>query len=190
MKSKCCKSEIIIQDNTYFCNHCVRILSNKDVIRSHYNYYSIIFVILFLLLSLRLYMPSNEVINTKYQLDIESIILIESNGKINVVSNQGAIGVMQIRGIALKEYNNRNRIKYTVENLYNRNINIIIGKWFLEKEIPRILEKNNIPITVTNVLISYNWGVNNTIKWYKKGGDINKLPKETRNYLLKYWLKF
>ena len=190
MKSKCCKSEIIIQDGTPFCNHCVRILSIEESIRSYYSLYCILLVVLFTLLSFKSYCPSNELIQVSYEVNIDNIILIESNGKINVVSNQGAIGLMQITKIGLKHYNKVNKTNLNKNHLYNKDININIGKWYLEKEIPRVLKLYNIPITVTNVLISYNWGVNNTIKWYKAGGNINKLPKETRSYLLKYWSKF
>lgn len=34
-------------------------------------------------------------------------------------------------------------------------------------------------------LMSYNWGPGNVDKWIKSGKDINKVPEETRNYVLK-----
>jgi len=34
-------------------------------------------------------------------------------------------------------------------------------------------------------LVAYNWGPGNTDKWLDKGGDFNKLPAETRNYVTK-----
>jgi hypothetical protein len=36
-------------------------------------------------------------------------------------------------------------------------------------------------------LIAYNWGIGNLRKWFKRGCDWNKLPLETRNYVIKYF---
>ena len=33
--------------------------------------------------------------------------------------------------------------------------------------------------------IAYNWGYGNTKKWLEQGADLDKLPKETRNYIRK-----
>ena len=33
--------------------------------------------------------------------------------------------------------------------------------------------------------VAYNWGYGNAKKWLKEGADLDKLPKETRNYIRK-----
>ena len=35
----------------------------------------------------------------------------------------------------------------------------------------------------TTALAAYNWGPGKVNKWLEKGGDFNKLPKETQNYI-------
>lgn len=127
----------------------------------------------------------------KMKIDIEQVCFIESNNKSNVISQDGACGLMQITPIALKEWNIHNKDKpYTYKQLKVDSINVKIGTWFLNERIPDILVKNNIPLTINHRLMSYNWGPYSVIKWYKKGANYNNIPEETKCYLTKYWSKY
>jgi soluble lytic murein transglycosylase-like protein len=113
-------------------------------------------------------------------ININKIIQIESNGNslaYNIKSQ--ARGLMQITPIVLKEYNQYNKTNYKVGDLFNSEINIKIGKWYLEKRIPQMLKYYGKSDTIYNRLISYNAGINYVVK------DL-LLLKETINYIKKY----
>ena len=153
-----------------------------------------------LCLSLLVLIPSRETLPyhphiilttaNNYNIDIEQVKYIESLNNPKVTSHDGAIGLMQITPIALKEWNLHNTEKYSRKDLFNPSINVKIGEWFLHDRIPEILETNKIPVTINHVLMSYNWGAYSVVKWYKKGGNYSKIPEETKTYLNKYWSKY
>jgi soluble lytic murein transglycosylase-like protein len=95
---------------------------------------------------------------------------------------------MQISEIVLKEYNQAMFLcdVYKPDDLYDPALNMSVGTWYITEQIPRYLKNYNIPDTADNRLIAYNWGIGNLKKWWFSGADYKKLPKETRNYLLKY----
>jgi soluble lytic murein transglycosylase-like protein len=127
----------------------------------------------------------------KYSIDYLQIQIIESGKNSCVVSIAGAVGDMQIMPITLEDWNKNNKSEqYDMDDMYVEAKNIKVGRWMLEKRIPEILTSEKVPITITNVLIAYNWGCGNLVKWYKKGAQISKLPKETQQYICKYWVKF
>ena len=98
-----------------------------------------------------------------------------------------AIGLYQITSICLKEYNSFHKTKYTKKDLFNPTINKKIAFWYLNKRIPQMLKYYKCSVTIENILICYNWGIGNFLKWKKREGDIKKLPEETREYLRKYF---
>ncbi|MDR0568097.1 MAG: transglycosylase SLT domain-containing protein [Spirochaetaceae bacterium] len=66
--------------------------------------------------------------------EIEIIILTESHGLANAVSSGGesyGVGLMQISGIALKEFNQNRHTNYKIEDLYDPFLNVEIGCWIL-----------------------------------------------------------
>jgi hypothetical protein len=101
---------------------------------------------------------------------------------------------MQISQAVLDEYNeylikNSSRlmggkIHYDTSDLFDADINRQVGRWYLFVRIPQMLEHYKLADTLENRLICYNFGIGNLIKY--RQGKI-KLPKETRNYLLKYY---
>ena len=114
------------------------------------------------------------------------IAQIESNNNPTAYNPKTqAVGLYQITPICLKEYNSYHKTKYTKKDLFNPKINKKIAFWYLNKRIPQMLKYYGYKITVENILICYNWGIGNFIKW--KQGRIKKLPKETRDYLRKYF---
>lgn len=62
-----------------------------------------------------------------------AIITVESNWYVRALSRTGDIGLAQINPFgALKEYNNYHKHKVSVKDLYNSDINLMVGKWYFE----------------------------------------------------------
>lgn len=111
--------------------------------------------------------------------NMDTIQYIESSRNINAYNkNSQARGLFQITPIVLKEYNQLNKTNYGLQSLFNGNINYKIAKWYLECRIPQLLKYYKKEIKVKNIIWAYNAGIGNVIK--------NRLPKETKEYLLKY----
>ena len=116
---------------------------------------------------------------------IEAVIQIESGFDPSAFNaSSQACGLMQITPICLQDYNNFAKAEtFNIGDMFDGGKNVRVGQWYLEKRIPAILEVLKIESTVENILISYNWGCGNLVK-YLKGKK--RLPRETVNYLKKY----
>jgi hypothetical protein len=115
---------------------------------------------------------------------------LNPNNNRHAISNKKAIGIMQITQIALDEWNKFHpEEQYVFEELFNKEINEKIGRWLLDKQIPMYLKKYKIPQKTSYKLIIYNAGIGNFLRYYKTK-DINKIPEETRDYLVKYWIEY
>jgi len=88
---------------------------------------------------------------------IDSIIYVESRYKRDAVSHAGAVGVMQIMPIALREYNRVNKSGYGLSDLYKPDVNIRIGVW----NYKRCYDKYD---DLWLALFAYNAGMSR--KWY------------------------
>ena len=106
---------------------------------------------------------------------IEAMIQQESSGNPKAVSKQGARGLMQIMPGALKEFNQRNKKNYSMDNMFDPNMNREVGKWYIYNRIPQMLEHFKLEVSPENMLASYNGGIGNV----RKG----KLPDETKKYV-------
>lgn len=106
---------------------------------------------------------------------IEAMIQQESSGNPKAVSKQGARGLMQIMPGALKEFNQMKKKNYSMDNMFDANMNREVGTWYVYDRIPQMLEHFKLPITPENMLASYNGGIGNV----RKG----KLPEETKKYV-------
>lgn len=110
----------------------------------------------------------------------EAVIEIESGGDPNAVSPAGAIGLMQITPIVVKEWNSCQSSKENMiemDYLYNPKINKMIGEWYLL----RLSTKYGCD-TIEEVLAAYNGGIT---RLRRNNWDISKMPKETRDYVRK-----
>jgi len=116
-------------------------------------------------------------------IDFEKIMMIESSGNPKAYNKKSqARGLYQITPIVLREWNQYHpRMKFKDNDLFNKQVNTHIAKWYLTKRIPQMLKVYKLPLTIENILISYNAGISKTIK--------GKIPKETQEYINKYKAK-
>ena len=125
---------------------------------------------------------------------IPFIIQVESGGNPHAVSNRGAIGLMQITPIVLKEWNKHlcfitytdgTEVKWWEYNcnkpkdLFNVDTNIKIGEWYLRRLKDHYLKDN---YTIERMLHAWNGGIT---RLRKLNYDCSKMPRETRNYVKK-----
>jgi soluble lytic murein transglycosylase-like protein len=103
----------------------------------------------------------------------------------------GATGQYQITETALKDYNKHARenelTELNLSDMYEPKYAYMVSNWYLNEHIPDLLWDYGIPDTITSRLIAYNYGIGNLSKWFKHGCHWNKLPLETRNYVIKYF---
>lgn len=116
-----------------------------------------------------------------------AIIKAESNFNPNVVSNSGAVGLMQLMDSTAEELCNKMDIFYVKKvSLYNPELNIQLGtKYF--SDLMKEYDGNYLL-----ALTAYNAGKGNVKKWIEAGtikedgSDIENIPyKETNNYVRK-----
>ena len=116
-----------------------------------------------------------------------AIIKAESNFKEDVVSNSGAIGLMQLMESTAQEVADDLGIQITEkEDLFNPEINIQIATYYFAYLL-EVYEQN-----CYLALTAYNAGIGNVNTWIeegiiqKDGSDIENIPyKETNNYVRK-----
>jgi len=116
------------------------------------------------------------------EINLSAIKQIESSGNPFAYNERsGAIGLYQITPICLKEWNTfaKGGCQYTIFDLADPAVNSKIAHWYLNNRIPQMLEYYRKPVTIRNILISYNAGISYVV-------ENKKLPRETRNYLKKY----
>ena len=115
----------------------------------------------------------------KYNMDpalIMSVIEIESKFNPKAVSSAGAIGLMQIMPKTAKAVSRELKIKkYNKDSLYNPEINIRIGTYYLKKLLQEF--GNDIDLT----LAAYNAGMGNIRKWQEQKKEIPF--EETRTFV-------
>lgn len=120
------------------------------------------------------------------QINLGTIIYIESAGNSKAISYKGAKygrGLCQISEIMLKDYNDYHSIKYTVDDLFDSEINKKIAVWALDIRIPQMLKYYKLEVNTFNILAAYNWGIGNLRDYYRNSKD---MPQETKDYIKKY----
>ncbi|MBQ7477607.1 MAG: lytic transglycosylase domain-containing protein [Selenomonadaceae bacterium] len=126
----------------------------------------------------------------KYHVDsnlVVAVIKTESNFKPDAVSHRGAIGLMQLMPATAEWIAGQlNDTSFSVERLYEPDLNIRYGIWYLA-ELQEEFENN--PVLV---LAAYNAGRGNVKEWMEKNHwdmgfhEIDAIPfDETREYVHK-----
>lgn len=121
-----------------------------------------------------------------------SVIKAESNFNPQATSHKNARGLMQIIDNTGIWAANKIGIKeFKVEYLYDPEINIKIGCWYL-KNLRNEIYNYNGQLNNELVLAAYNGGIGNVQKWLSdrayssNGKTLDKIPyKETENYVRK-----
>lgn len=114
---------------------------------------------------------------------IASVIRVESNFSPKVISEQGAIGLMQLMPKTAVWAAEKMEIgSIREEDIQDPNLNIRIGTWYLSS----LLDEFNNDITLA--LAAYNGGRGNVAKWIAKGRLEQKTEEEipfpeTRNFV-------
>lgn len=125
-----------------------------------------------------------EDINMDIIADIES-----SKNPLAYNKESGAVGEYQITDGVIRTFNaeyNPN-FEYQLYLMYQPDYAFTVANWFINTKISSWLNYYDIPDTTTSRLIAYNWGIGHLRKWFKRGSHWNQLPKETRNYIKKYY---
>jgi len=108
---------------------------------------------------------------------IDALIQQESKWEANAVNKKSkAVGLGQIMPPALADFNLYNKERYTMQDMFDPQLNQRVTYWYLYDRIPNMLAHYKMPVTIENVLASYNYGIGN-VKNHKP------LPKETRDYI-------
>lgn len=115
------------------------------------------------------------------RIELKKIISIESRGNSRAYNSRSkARGLCQITPICLREYNNFHKSEqYTLNDLWNPEINKKIAIWYLEVRIPQMLKYYGYEISVENIIISYNAGIDYVV-------SRRELKQETIDYINKY----
>jgi soluble lytic murein transglycosylase len=114
---------------------------------------------------------------------VAAVIKVESGFSPQVVSDKGAVGLMQVMPETAAWAAEKMGIEdFDVDDLEHPDINIKIGTWYLAT----LLKEFNWDVTLA--LAAYNGGVGNVRNWLKngqlKGGKEEKIPfVETRSFV-------
>ena len=121
----------------------------------------------------------NPALAMAFDVDMAKIAYIESSNNPNAFNkSSGAVGLVQITKPVLIEYNQRCKTSWQMKDLFNADLNLLVGTWYMQDRIPQMLKHFKIKDTVRNRLWAYNAGIG----MVKKG----IMPNETRNYIVKY----
>ncbi|MFB0918892.1 MAG: lytic transglycosylase domain-containing protein, partial [Clostridiaceae bacterium] len=113
---------------------------------------------------------------------VAAVIFQESGYRTDVVSNKGAMGLMQIMPETGKWIAGKLNEDFTEENLLKPETNVKYGTWYLDYLISRY--KN-----AATALAAYNAGPGNVDDWMEEQGisigeELREIPfTETRNYV-------
>jgi len=125
-------------------------------------------------------------VGEKTTINLDHIIQIESSGNEKAVNRRsGARGLTQITKPTWEEMVRKMGVNWSWDDAFDGEKNRVVGEYYINTEIPRLLEYYGIEDTVKHRLMAYNWGIGNVKKWYRSKGKAS-MPSETSNYIEKY----
>jgi hypothetical protein len=123
-------------------------------------------------------------------IDMDAIAEIESGGDPGAVGAAGEIGLYQISPIVLKHFEQTHpgfmleiwpSEKIKTADLFNPRLNRIIADWYFEW-LESTLQIHGIAPTERHLIIAYNWGLRNFLRWHECPLDFDvgetKCPRE------------
>jgi soluble lytic murein transglycosylase-like protein len=117
---------------------------------------------------------------------MQAIKTIESDGDSYAFNSRTkCYGLYQISEICLRDFNQIQQTNYVPGDLFNPLVNEMVASWYF-KRVNKMLNFYEIPVSITTVIASYNWGIGNVVKWYRNGAKFQDLPQETQRYIEKY----
>lgn len=117
---------------------------------------------------------------------LDRIIQMESSGDPKAFKeNEKARGLFQIRECVLQEFNHYGHPGLPNEvqpnDLFDAEINLVVASWYLSHRIPMMLLHYKRPITLENIIISWNAGIKYTSIRMKR-----RLSSGAKKYFKKY----
>jgi len=125
-------------------------------------------------------------------IDIHKIVQIESSGDPNAVNKtSGARGLCQLMKATWLDIVVKMDKDWEWNDAFNPEKNKSVADYYINKEIPRLLKHYKVEDTIETRLAAYNWGIGNLVKLIKRDPKhyyhwMDMLPKETKNYIIKY----
>jgi len=114
------------------------------------------------------------------EINMRAIATIESSNNPSAYNTRSkATGLYQITPICLADFHDYHDKRYTLEDMLDPDKCYEVAHWYLNDRIPRMLKYYGLKLTINNILIAYNAGINYLI-------TERKLPRETINYIKKY----
>jgi len=125
------------------------------------------------------YFPVSITAHAGVPVQLEIIREIESSGRPDAVGPSGERGLYQVSEILRREYNQFHKKQVSPDELFLPEVNERIADWYLHERIPALLRHFKKPVTLENVIVSYNAGIAYV-------AHSKPLPSITKAYIQKY----
>lgn len=120
-------------------------------------------------------------------INMDIIAEIESGGD-PLAHNGNHVGMYQLSPEVVQMYNTAHDYRgLSINDMYDDLNARFVADWYINIRIPFYLAHYHIPDTIFSRIVAYNWGIGNLKKWYRAGARESALPRETRNYIKKYY---
>lgn len=131
---------------------------------------------------------SGKAINRATEIDIPRIIRIESGGDPNAVGSKGERGLMQIRQTTWIDTVKKMGKDWSWDEAFDPDKNVAVGTYYMNVEIPRLLQHYGIPDSTNARIAAYNMGAKALSRVHKlnRDGWLPIIPRSTQDYIGKY----
>lgn len=113
------------------------------------------------------------------QINLSTISSIESSGNPGAIGDHGrSRGLYQISKAVIDDYNRAHNTSYLHQDALDQEIGKKVASWYFQERIPALLKHFKKPVTLENLIVSYNCGIGCVVK--------GRVPPVTRAYIKKY----